>query len=412
MVLGAVGPAAAQPLGTFRWQLLPYCNVLTLAVTQVGGVYRMEGTDDQCGAGPASAIGTAFPRPDGTIGIGLNIVAAATATPVHLDASLSLAGFGGTWHDSGGNSGALALQPGPATPGAPRPAGGLGGVAVTTVAAGAGLTGGGTAGTVNLAVSFAGSGSAVSVARSDHTHARGAVSAENTAVGESALGAPSNALGNTAMGHQALSANATGNYNTAVGAGALQSNVTGLSNVAVGERALIENQSGSTNIAVGTGSISDLTSGSGNTALGHGTLSSLAAGGDNTAIGRQALVSITSGSGNIAIGALAGLAMSGGTNNIYIGNQGFAPDNNTIRIGNANHAGTIITGIANQTSAGGVPGPDQRRRADGDDDLVDPLQDRRDADRRREPETAGPPPGALHIQAGVRRRLEDESSPA
>ena len=45
-------PAAAdaQSLGTFRWQLQPYCNVVTLAVTQVGGIYRVEGTDDRCGA--------------------------------------------------------------------------------------------------------------------------------------------------------------------------------------------------------------------------------------------------------------------------------------------------------------------------------------------------------------------------
>lgn len=42
-------PATAQPLGTFRWQLQPYCNVLTLNVVQ-GGVYTLDGTDDRCGA--------------------------------------------------------------------------------------------------------------------------------------------------------------------------------------------------------------------------------------------------------------------------------------------------------------------------------------------------------------------------
>lgn len=34
-VLAVVCPlasAAAQPLGTFRWQLKPYCNVLTVSV--------------------------------------------------------------------------------------------------------------------------------------------------------------------------------------------------------------------------------------------------------------------------------------------------------------------------------------------------------------------------------------------
>ena len=47
-----------------------------MAITQNGGVYRLEGTDDQCGAGggSASVIGTAFQNPSGTVGFGLNIV--------------------------------------------------------------------------------------------------------------------------------------------------------------------------------------------------------------------------------------------------------------------------------------------------------------------------------------------------
>ena len=52
--------AYAQSLGTFRWQLQPYCNVLPVTVTQVGAAYRVEGTDDQCGAATrAPVIGTA-----------------------------------------------------------------------------------------------------------------------------------------------------------------------------------------------------------------------------------------------------------------------------------------------------------------------------------------------------------------
>ncbi len=70
-VLGAFGltvllvtvatPAAAQPLGTFRWQTQPFCNVLTVAVTGTAAGFRMEGTDDQCGGMPASALGMAYP---------------------------------------------------------------------------------------------------------------------------------------------------------------------------------------------------------------------------------------------------------------------------------------------------------------------------------------------------------------
>jgi hypothetical protein len=38
----ATSSAAAQPLGVFRWQLQPYCNVVTLAVTQNGAPILMD----------------------------------------------------------------------------------------------------------------------------------------------------------------------------------------------------------------------------------------------------------------------------------------------------------------------------------------------------------------------------------
>ncbi len=123
LVAAAPSPVAAQTIGTFKWQLQPYCNVVTLAVSQVGGVYRLEGTDDQCGNGAdkASAMGTAFPNPDGTIGFGLTIVATPGGVPVHVDAALAPGGFDGTWKDSAGNSGAFRLTPGAGTGGAARP---------------------------------------------------------------------------------------------------------------------------------------------------------------------------------------------------------------------------------------------------------------------------------------------------
>jgi hypothetical protein len=344
--------ADAQTIGTFRWQLQPFCNILTLAVTQIGAVYRVEGTDDQCGAGSrASAIGTAFPNSDGSIGMGLNIVVAPGGIPLHVDATLSLSNLSGTWRDSAGSSGPFVFTPGAAVPGGPRP-GGL--AAVTGIAAGAGLTGGGTAGTVSLAVSFAGSGAAATVAHSDHTHAFSGPLTENTAVGSSAMGgaipAP-NLIGNTAVGHEALAKNA-GNYNTAVGGNALEQNTSGLSNVGIGYGALASNVSASANTAVGMGSLQALTTGAVNTALGQLALSSLEIGSANIAIGHQALRSAT-GSNNIGIGNLVGLNLGPGDNNIYIGNSGFAPDNNTIRIGNPFHVGTVIAGIAGQISVGG-----------------------------------------------------------
>ena len=123
VLLWATSPAAAQPLGTFRWQLQPFCNVVTVAITQNGPIYRLEGTDDQCGNGAdaASVTGTAFPNADGTIGFGLNIVTAPGGRPVHVDADINLGTFGGTWRDSAGGAGTFALTPGAGTGGSARP---------------------------------------------------------------------------------------------------------------------------------------------------------------------------------------------------------------------------------------------------------------------------------------------------
>ena len=40
----------AQSLGSFSWQLQPFCNYLTVTVTQQGSLYTLDGYDDQCGA--------------------------------------------------------------------------------------------------------------------------------------------------------------------------------------------------------------------------------------------------------------------------------------------------------------------------------------------------------------------------
>lgn len=113
-------PATAQQLGVFRWQLQPFCNIVSLTVTQVGGVYRLEGTDDRCGLPvQASVIGTAFLNPDGSIGMGLNIVeSSGEANP--LSVRLTLSTLSGLWHD-GVIEGAFTLTPGAGTGGSRRP---------------------------------------------------------------------------------------------------------------------------------------------------------------------------------------------------------------------------------------------------------------------------------------------------
>ena len=126
MVAALSATAEAQTLGTFRWQMQPYCNVLTVTVTQSGGVYRLEGTDDQCGAGRdrASVTGLAFQNPDGTIGFGLTIVTAPGGQPVHVDAEIALATLSGSWRATAGGPGQFVFTPGAPVPGSPRPTAG------------------------------------------------------------------------------------------------------------------------------------------------------------------------------------------------------------------------------------------------------------------------------------------------
>ena len=150
----------AQPLGTFRWQLQPFCNVVTVNVIQQGAVYTVDGFDDQCGAPQrAPLVGLATPNPDGSIGLGLQVVTVPSGRGLQIDARMTLATLSGSWRDSAGNSGTLAF--GASTGGSPRPAPTVPGSAI---AAGT-ITSGQLAATI-----FGGTGVATTVARSDHLH--------------------------------------------------------------------------------------------------------------------------------------------------------------------------------------------------------------------------------------------------
>ncbi|MCC6992443.1 MAG: hypothetical protein IT181_25795 [Acidobacteria bacterium] len=118
----ALSPAQAQTVGTFRWQLQPYCNVITTTITQSGGVYTVDGTDDLCGANPRAAVtGLAFLNANGTVSFGLSLVVPPSPTAIQLTATIDLGSLGGTWQDSAGNTGAFVFSPA-AVSGSPRPA--------------------------------------------------------------------------------------------------------------------------------------------------------------------------------------------------------------------------------------------------------------------------------------------------
>jgi hypothetical protein len=82
--------------------------MVALTVTQVGGVYRLEGIEDQCGGSAprrSAVTGLAYLNPDATIGLGLTIVGPG-GSPVHVEAIVTPAAvFSGTWSDDFGRTG-------------------------------------------------------------------------------------------------------------------------------------------------------------------------------------------------------------------------------------------------------------------------------------------------------------------
>ncbi len=119
MVLSA-NLLSAQSIGTLSWQLQPFCNNLTVNITQQGALFTVDGYDDQCGAGQRAPLaGVATQNPDGTIGFGLHIVTVPGGRGVDVDARISLATLSGPWSDSAGNSGTFGFSA--RTGGSPRP---------------------------------------------------------------------------------------------------------------------------------------------------------------------------------------------------------------------------------------------------------------------------------------------------
>ncbi|MFO1311187.1 MAG: tail fiber domain-containing protein [Burkholderiales bacterium] len=133
----------------------------------------------------------------------------------------------------------------------------------------------------------------------------------NTFVGEIAGNFTMTGGDNTGFGYGTLLTNSTGAGNTAVGVEALLANTTGIANTAVGDAAAIYNTTGSHNTVAGYTAMYANDSGSYSTAIGDSALFSNVLGAGNVAIGYKALYAHSASNYNTAIGHSAMQSMDG-----------------------------------------------------------------------------------------------------
>lgn len=175
LVSGVPTAASAQVLGTFPWQMQPYCNVVTLTLTNTpAGGWVLDGNDDQCGGGNrGSAVGVATFNAGGNVTLNFTIVSAPSGKPVHVSAIVSPATGSGTWTDSVGNSGTFAFFGAtPGLPARPLPASGLSPAIITTTEIAAGAVGSADINTAEVQSRIAGgcpSGQAIRAVNADGT---------------------------------------------------------------------------------------------------------------------------------------------------------------------------------------------------------------------------------------------------
>ncbi|MGO9270630.1 MAG: tail fiber domain-containing protein [Terriglobia bacterium] len=217
---------------------------------------------------------------------------------------------------------------------------------VTSVASGAGLTGGPitTSGTLSLASASCGAGQAavaLPLACSPFaTLGRNTFAGTQTISNGNLWFSSGNGGNNVGLGTQALFANTTGQFDTATGYQALFDNTTGGANTASGSNALQENTTGSWNVAMGYWSLSSNTTGNNNTASGLAALYYNTTGSGNTAVGASAGDFYgsppfpTKGSNSTFLGAGATATVDGLTNATAIGANSQVGESNALVLGN------------------------------------------------------------------------------
>lgn len=156
--------------------------------------------------------------------------------------------------------------------------------------------------------------------------------------------------GNFTMGSSAVAAYES-SYNTAVGQGTLNHNTTGYHNTIIGSSGLTQNTTGYNNTAAGFASLGKNTAGSNNTASGYASLYNNASGSNNTAFGYQAgrsaagSVADNTGSNNgVFIGANTRALNATDNNEIVIGYGATGAGSNSVVLGNASIATTLLQG--------------------------------------------------------------------
>jgi hypothetical protein len=112
----AQGPVQPVVIGTFHWQLQPYCNTLSLTVVQEGSQFRVQGTES-CDAADVSqpVQGVATADPAGTIyfSVRTSFPGGSSSEGTWVWASLSLATLNGTWQDDADRRGQFIRVAGP-----------------------------------------------------------------------------------------------------------------------------------------------------------------------------------------------------------------------------------------------------------------------------------------------------------